>query len=115
MANVDVILPGYPQVIGSKNQYVVDHAGPLSYVTNGEVYASSNLGTGGFDKADGGTSYSATAGGAGGTYTVQIIYPAGSQGIGTSTVNLKWLSAGTEVAAGTNLNGQYVRLEFLSY
>ena len=112
--NQDIILDGYPQSVGAKIQYVVDHAGPTSYTTGGEAYVASNLGCGGFDKVTGGSSFAAV-GPNGTTYSVSATYPAGSQGQGTPTVQLVWSTGGSEVGAGTNLNGVYVRLEFLAY
>jgi hypothetical protein len=112
--NFDQIVDGYPQSIGAKIQYIVDHAGPLSYTTGGEAYIPSNLGIGGFDKISGGNSFSAVAPN-GTTYSVAATYPAGSQSNGVSTVQLVWSTAGSEVSAGTNLNGVYVRLEIIGY
>jgi hypothetical protein len=114
--NFDVILPGYPQPVGAKIQYVVDHAGPLSYTTGGETYSVSNIGAGGFDHVEGGTSYGVLASTTAGTYSVSAIIASGSGGTGVPTVKLKWTTVGaSEVSAGTNLNGQYVRLNIFAY
>jgi hypothetical protein len=96
--NTDKILPGYEQSIGGKLQVVVDHAGPVSYVTGGETYPASNLNRGGFDWVETSQTFGASTGTR--VYTVTAAVPAGSQGSGVTSVNLKWSYAAT--AAGVN-------------
>lgn len=86
--NFDKILPGYEQSIGGKLMAVVDHPGPVSYVSGGETYPASNLGRGGFDWIDNMPSFGAVSGTR--VYSVSPAIAAGYQGIGAPTVNLKW-------------------------
>lgn len=86
--NFDKILPGYEQSIGGKLMAIVDHPGPLSYVTGGETYPASNLGRGGFDWIDQMSTFGAVSGSR--VYNVSVGITAGYQGTGVPSVNLKW-------------------------
>jgi hypothetical protein len=108
--NNDKLLAGYPQAIGDKWEVVVDHYGPVNYQqSTGDVYSSTSLNQGGFDRVEAGTSFS-------GTYTVQVWYNSSFAGLGVPSVKLVWYTNGsTQVANGTNLNGEIVRLRALVY
>jgi hypothetical protein len=114
--NNDKILAGYPQSIGGKIEVIVDHYGPLSYSqTTADVYQASQLGQGGFDIVQAGTSYNPGTGVAG-NYTVQVYYSTGYAGIGSPSVKLVWyINGSTQVTNGTNLNGEVVRLKVIGY
>lgn len=92
--NTDKILAGYEESIGGKLLAIVDHAGPVSYVAGGETYSSLNLNRGGFDWIDQMSTFGASSGNR--VYNVSVGIPAGSQGSGTPTVNLKWSFAAVE-------------------
>jgi len=112
---VDTPLPGYPSVFGNKNVEVVEHIGPKSYTTGGEVYDAVHLGWGGLDwvvvpiaalAASQGNTYS-------GTYHVKVVFSTTSAIQGAlGSVKLQWFtaSAGSEVSSATDLSGEVLRL-----
>lgn len=98
----DKTIKGFPDTWGEHNVPLVDHKGPSSYASGGEVITAPFLGPRIYAFIVGGLTYS-------GTYRVDAIY--GSTGL-RSSVNLKWTvaSTGQEVAGGVNLSGETVRL-----
>src|ERR1039457_2125270 len=90
-------VPGYPGQIGGRNVWVVQHAGPASYVQGGETFSIVPLNGGGVidDCEANGLSFNSAATG---TYSIQVSYPIG-QGVngasGAPTVTLKWIVVGT--------------------
>ena len=93
---------GFPAAWGAQVVPLVEHPGPFSYIPGGEVVHSGPPFPRIFAYIAAGLSYS-------GTYRVDCLYP--SSGL-RSAVTLKWTLAATgqEVAGGTNLSGETVRL-----
>ncbi len=115
---------GYPQPFGSKIVHKCDHYGPTSYVQYattpaGDIINASDLSFGGFD--DVGVSWAGYSNS--GNYIVQVMQskandvPAQSAG---TRVTIQWFTVtggafgakSTEASAATNLNSEYVRLNF---
>jgi hypothetical protein len=121
----NTILPGYVMPL-THSKYIlhVDHTGPASYTqvvtgttpTGGDRINASDLGMGGFDNCD--TMMDTT-----GQLYALIIPVGGGNGNAVPYVILKWFSAvtatlggasqtaGSEVAAGTNLSTFSLRVE----
>jgi hypothetical protein len=112
------VLPGYPQQVGAKYQFMVDRTGPTSYTqfstslgTGGDVILANGggLSFGGFDNVDD------TADDTGQIEALVIMSLAGFGNavpqitikyvsLVTATLGGKSQSANTEIAAGTNLS-----------
>jgi hypothetical protein len=122
MANT--ILPGYMAPIGDKYWIHFDHTGPASYTqhvaattpTGGDIINASDLGVGGFDNMDSmmdstGRFYAIPlpiAGGSGNAVTQMMLIWYSAV---TATVGGQAQTAGSEVAAGTNLSSFALRIE----
>lgn len=118
------ILPGYSTPMGDKNLIHFDHDGPASYTrivpgttpTGADIINASDIGVGGFDNADmmadsTGRFYALAvpiAGGGGNAVTQMALV---WFSLVTATVGGQSQTAGTEVAAGTNLSAFSVRVQ----
>ena len=110
-------LPGYPQPFGSRYINICTHQGNNNYQqgnTSDQVTARA-VGLSVFDKVEAGASVPNNVNNASGTYTVRPQYPFGQLSLtaqGANNVNYQWLYAanGNEVANGTNLAGEFVRV-----
>lgn len=120
----NTILPGYEMPLGDKLLLHFDHTGPASYTqvvtgttpTGGDTINALDLGRGGFDNLD--IMMDTT----GQVYALAIPV-AGGVGNAVPSVILKWFSAvtatlggksqtaGSEIAAGTNLSTFSVRVQ----
>lgn len=120
----NTILPGYEMPLGDKLLTHFDHTGPASYVqvvtgttpTGGDQINALDLGRGGFDNCD--VMMDTT-----GQFYALVIPLNGGNGNAIPSVILKWFSAvtatvggksqtaGSEVAAGTNLSTFSLRIE----
>ena len=107
---MDKQLWGADPVNGRSKWVPLDHYGPSSYTTNGEVWPTqspfggpNSAGLSGVQWVNGGTSES-------GTYRIVPIF--GGSASNKGTIKLKWItiSNNTEVANGTNLSAEYIRL-----
>jgi len=98
----DKSVKGFPDTWGQHGVPLIDHKGPSSYVSGGEVIDAPFLGPRIYAFIVGGLTNS-------GTYRVDAIY--GGTGLRNS-VSLKWTvaSTGQEVTSGTNLSSETVRL-----
>jgi hypothetical protein len=132
MANVNTPVAGYPQPWGSKIQMLWDHNGPASYGNigtssgTGDIINASDLGMGGFDTFEGAFGLYSEGYTASGNYIVKAF-----TGTATTTpsvslptggafqkVVLQWFTTSaafgaisTEVANGTNLSAEVIRLK----
>lgn len=116
MANT--ILAGYEMQVGDKLEVIADHAGPVSYsnvVTNGgggDVVNASDFNRGGIEDL------AIDAVSASGNFFVLIYAAKMKGGVAVPSVILRWYNlsqvtgaATSEVANGTNLSAESVRLE----
>src|ERR1017187_8956391 len=107
---VDKQLWGADPVNGRSKWVPLDHYGPASYVTGGEVWPPQSVyggpnsaGLSGVQWVNGGTTES-------GTYRVVPIF--GGNASNKGSILLKWItiSNNTEVAAAVNLSAEVIRL-----
>lgn len=113
MANSDVLAKGFPQSAGGKIQGLVKHFGPTSYTvvtpgtppTGGDSITAAAFGMKFIERLN-------VVGDNTGTYVVVPI-----ELVPGTTWLLRWFTAATmaEVAATTNLNASYVKLEALGF
>lgn len=122
ISGFNVIIAGYPQQWGTKNRVMWDHYGPASYanvLTNsgkGDVINAADVGFGGFDEAEtkfGGYSQD-------GNYICTLTITAANAnnpGNPLAACTLQWFTTSaafgaksTEVANGTSLVGETIRL-----
>lgn len=110
----DKALYGVDPVNGRSKWNMVDHYGPTSYTTNGEVWPQSP--SGGGPNALGLASLQWVSQGTteSGTYRVVPIFggTAGNPAPVKQSIKLKWfvISTGLEVAAAVNLSAEVIRL-----
>lgn len=112
---MDKQLWGADPVNGRSKWVPLDHYGPVSYTTNGEVWppqsvygGPNSIGLSGLQWVNGGTSES-------GTYRVIPVFggtAAGGSAPNNGSIKLKWItiSTNTEVVAGVNLSAEVIRL-----
>lgn len=113
------ILAGYEQKVNAKLEVICDHYGPAAYAnisTNsgaGDVISALDFQRGGIEKCDD------VAISASGNYAVRAYNPS-KNGIVSKTVTLRWFAypaaattgaLGAEVANGTDLSAESVRLQ----
>lgn len=105
----NTMLTGYPHTTGGQVWAVMDHSGPTSYTTGGETLTTFTLRLPGIDFI----SLPNPAVTISGNYTVSIIYPSGYKGIPLPSVTMKWyvVATGLEVANGTNLSSELIRIQ----
>lgn len=106
MANY--ILPNYPHQVGAQKWVIVDHSGPSSYVTGGETFLPGAFGMGSIDFIG----MSIPAATMSGNYHISVAYTTGTSGQPVKSATFVWssVSTGSEVAQGTNLSGEIIRL-----
>jgi hypothetical protein len=116
-------LPNYPQPFGTRQLWIGDHQGPANYQTGGETLNASALGWSSFDSVRGGMTFNSSNNG---FYTMRVYYPSaqspalsnnsivGNLPSGSNNVTLVWVvsSNSAEVAANSNLAGEFCRVEF---
>jgi hypothetical protein len=112
---IDTPFPGNPTVFGNKNVEFLEHVGPKSYPSGGEVYDAAHLGWGGLEWVSAASGNMAVTQGAtySGTYNVRVIYATTSAIQGAlPSVKLQWFVAngGAEVTAAIDLSGEVIRL-----
>jgi len=109
-----VVVPLDP-VSGRNKIITVDHYGPTSYVTGGEVWPQQN--TYGGPNSLGESNVIGVLSGSGATEdTLYVVIPiTGGNGNLRGTIKLKWVgfTTGVEVTAGTNLSASHLRLSVL--
>lgn len=101
-------LTQYPISIGGNKQFgVYDHTGPASYQTGGETVPASDFGMATVDSV---TTPQAQGYTLSGNYIVVVLY---ALALDNQSVILAWYyaSSGQQVAQGTNLAGEHIRLE----
>lgn len=112
MAQQNVQIPGFPDPVGGRSKLqIIDHAGPASYTTGGEVFPQqsvfggpNSLGLSGILFAQSGATTED------GLY--RLLFQFGGKGAVKGTVLVKWIvvSTGSEVGSAVALNGSFVRL-----
>ena len=111
----DKALYGVDPVNGRSKWNMVDHYGPTSYVTGGEVWPQQN--TYGGPNSLGESNVIGVLSGSGATEdTLYVVIPiTGGNGNLRGTIKLKWVgfTTGVEVTAGTNLSASHLRLSVL--
>ncbi len=102
---MNLALIGFPIQTAQRQDWIGVHAGPGAYATGGESVTAREFSMSVLDWVVG-SAFSAS-----GTYKVAVLYPNGDAVSYTSIV-LAWYSVATglEVANGTNLSAERVRL-----
>jgi hypothetical protein len=110
MAQQNTQVPGFPDPVGGRSKIqIIDHTGPASYVTGGEIFPQQNafggpnsIGLAGVLWCSGGVTES-------GNFIVEPIF--GGGGAVKGTIKLKWSTAiGTEVTSTAGLASEKIRL-----
>ncbi len=106
----DQPLPGYDTSFGNKKAMVIDHHGPASYVTGGEVFSARQLGWGGFDFVVPGNFARVQHLSMSRNYSVSVAFDTTAVGA-VHGVTITWYNVlGLEVADGTDLSAEVIRL-----
>ena len=101
---MDQPLSGYPSFTSNKRMLVTNHFGPTSYTTGGETVAIRPLGMGGADWVG------QWANSLSGLYYGMIFLPAKLGPVSQVTIQWFEFAGGGEVANGTNLSAETLRL-----
>ena len=106
----DKPLPGYDTSFGNKKAWVGDHFGPASYVTGGERFTAHQLGWGGIDFILPGNGSRIQILSMSRDYSISVLFDTAAVGA-VPAVTIRWANVfGAEVAQGTDLSAEAVRL-----